>query len=470
MGICSRYSAALLALFVFSLPALATERVRVDPYIKAGPGYTAATGSVTGYVPTKSNQDLLLEAERKGWLGNGSTKTPVTVKPKIKVPVSGVAGKFKNLVKLNPTRVMLYGATAAAVGAVGWVMDEGSKTIKKEVKNYENAPTATFRWNVGPAAGVTLTGNSPQAACQQLVGYHPSYLSIKSVIKLNDTQYNCQVQRASDTFLFTTSRQGTCPAPYALTSDGQCRREVDPTLTDLQESDYASLDPVITAATAGFIRDILQHSCEGSLNPQGCYDDLQKQAPPAVSGPATVAGPTSSTTGTYTKPDGTPGTTSSTTTTNYNIRYGDNYFDYDTVTNTTKYKDGLKDSEESTTDAGTPEENPEEESPEEEQYSFQDSALPEITPFYEQKYPDGFQGVWADASAEFENSEFVSFLRSFVPSFSGTCPTWSMNFAIGAMANFGTIPFQNICYVFDFVKSVLLVTAAFACRYIMFGG
>ncbi|AOE85610.1 hypothetical protein THL1_3062 [Pseudomonas sp. TCU-HL1] len=45
-----------------------------------------------------------------------------------------------------------------------------------------------------------------------------------------------------------------------------------------------------------------------------------------------------------------------------------------------------------------------------------------------------------------------------------------MNFAIGAMANFGTIPFQSICYVFDFVKSIFLVTAAFACRYIMFGG
>ncbi|BAN48601.1 hypothetical protein [Metapseudomonas resinovorans] len=469
MGICYRYAAALIALFVFSPAALATQRVKVDPYIKAGPGYTAATGSVTGYVPTKSNQDLLLEAERKGWLGNGSAKTPVTVKPKVKVPISGVAGKLKNLVKLNPAQVMLHAATTAAVNSVGWVMDEGSKTIKKEVKNYENAPIATFYWRGAPETGVYVYGVSATAACQQFVGYKPQWLSLIGVESVSATVKNCRLQSTGGPFLMSINRFGTCTAPYVLDGD-QCRRESGTTKVDLQESDYASLDPVITAATAGFIRDILQQSCEGSLNPQGCYDDLQKQAPPAVSGPASVAGPASSTTGTYTKPDGTPGTTSSTTTTNYNIRYGDNYFDYDTVTNTANYKDGVKDSEESTTDSGTPEENPEEDNPEEEQYSFQDSDLPEIEPFYEQKYPDGMQGVWSDAKADFENSEFVSFMQSFVPSFSGSCPSWSMNFAIGALANFGTIPFQSLCYIFDFIKVIMLVTAVFTCRAIIFGG
>ncbi|AOE88312.1 hypothetical protein [Pseudomonas sp. TCU-HL1] len=71
-----------------SSAALATERVKVNPYIKAGPATTLnqlANGSpIAGFVPTKSNSDLLLEAEKKGWLGDTTKKTAVTVKAKLR--------------------------------------------------------------------------------------------------------------------------------------------------------------------------------------------------------------------------------------------------------------------------------------------------------------------------------------------------------------------------------------------------
>lgn len=138
--------------------------------------------------------------------------------------------------------------------------------------------------------------------------------------------------------------------------------------TDLTEADFSSADTVLANQGAAWLRDLLKESCEGSTNPQGCYDDLQKQSPPSISGPSTVTGPTSTTTGTYTRTDGTTGTTSTTSQTTFNIRYGDNYFDYDTNITTTHNKDGQQVSQDTTSDAGVPEENPDqEEQPQEEE-------------------------------------------------------------------------------------------------------
>lgn len=475
MGRYRWYQVALLT-FAFAAGVGATERVRMDPYIKAGPGYTATTGSVTGYVPTKSNQDLLLEAERKGWLGKEGVKTPVTVKPKVKVPVSGVAGKLKDLVRLNPARVMLGAATSTAVGAVGWVMTDGVMTKKKEVAVPPQG-VADYAWTAPQHP--TLTGQrfpSPSATCDAIAerGFTSNGVpvpgSVVSLTRSGDAMWKCTVLTP---FGYNSTRDvwrngSACPTGSQWnTTQGVCTKMEDSAVT---ESDLTALDPVISGATAQFIRDILQQSCEGSSNPQGCYDSLQKQAPPSISGPSTVPGPVSTTTGTYTRPDGTTGTSSSTSQTNFNIRYGDNYFDYDTTVTTTTTKDGQQVSEETTSDEGTPQESPPEEEEPEEQYSFQDSDLPEVEPFYEQKYPDGLQGVWDNARAQLDDSAFLSFLRSFVPSFSGTCPGFVMPLNIESWANYGNREIPGVCYALDFVKGFVLFGAVMLARRLTFGG
>lgn len=480
MGIYYRYATALIALFVFSLPAFSTERVKVNPYIKAGPATKLnqlANGSpIAGFVPTKDNATLLLEAEKKGWLGDTTKKTAITVKAKIKVPISGIGGKLKNIVKANPAQLALRAATATAVAGVGWVMTDGVLTKKKEVA-VPPAGVDDYAWRAPDIPN--LNGQlfpSPGATCSAIAergftsGGVPVPGSVVSLTRASDTSWNCTVLTP---FGYNSTRPVTrngtaCPSGSQWnTSQGVCTKIEDAPVT---EADHAQLDTYLGAAGAVWLRDLLQDVCELSNNPQGCYDDLQKQSPPSISGPASVVGPTSTTTGTYTRPDGSTGTTGTTSQTNFNIRYGDNYFDYDTVTTNTTTRDGEQVSQDTTTDEGVPEETPPEEGQEEEQYSFDDTDLPEVEPFYEQKYPDGFQGVWNEAKSDFDNSEFLSFLQSFVPSFSGTCPSWSMNFAIGAMANFGTIPFATLCYVFDFIKVIVLVTAAFTCRAIIFGG
>lgn len=101
-----------------------------------------------------------------------------------------------------------------------------------------------------------------------------------------------------------------------------------------------------------WLKSLLEASCEGSLSPGRCYDELTSLAD-QLKGPSSVKGPSSSTTSTYTRPDGTTGTTNTTTETNYTINYGPNYFDYSKTTTTTTSKDGEKPT--TTTETESPE-------------------------------------------------------------------------------------------------------------------
>jgi hypothetical protein len=193
-----------------------------------------------------------------------------------------------------------------------------------------------------------------------------------------------------------------------------------------------------------------------------------------ITGPALLAGPITTKTTQTPNADGTTSTRTETTKTDFKLTYGKDHFDVDTEKKTTVTEDGQLVSETTEKD-DTPAQDVADTTPGEEQqpepeYTFNDSPFPEITPFYEQKYPDGLSGVWNQAKADIDNSSFMRFLSSFIPSFSGSCPTFGLNFAIGNMANFGSLDFQSLCYVFDFVKIILLVTAVFAARQLTFGG
>lgn len=250
--------------------------------------------------------------------------------------------------------------------------------------------------------------------------------------------------------------------PLGSTWDGvSCRGEGAPRA--FTDADYDLLGDIMNRQNAEWLRDLLRDVCESSPSPSRCFDEMLERT--ALSGPATLSGPTTTSTTTTTAADGTQQQTTTTTKTEYNIRYGDNYFDYsERKTSTITHPDG------STSQEVTEEPETETPSQEEPAYSVQDSDFPEVGPFYEQKYPDGLQGVWSNASAQLNDSAFMSFLNSFVPNFSGSCPSWSMSFDIASWASYGSHNFPSLCYVFDFIKVIILVSAAFLCRSIIFGG
>ncbi|PAJ71880.1 hypothetical protein CJF42_24295 [Pseudoalteromonas sp. NBT06-2] len=90
--------------------------------------------------------------------------------------------------------------------------------------------------------------------------------------------------------------------------------------------------------------------------------------------------------------------------------------------------------------------------------------------FYEREYTNGVKGIWTDKAEAFKQTEFVTFLNQFNPSIQSAAPDFSMCFDLG-FVNFGCVALPlPTTTVMAFIKIVILISAAFLCRYIIFGG
>lgn len=487
MGIYTRYATAVLVLFTSS--AFSATRVPVKPTSE-----TVITGARTGAISTPAGDVAFYGADKvysftagdsvaptvrevKSTVGtvsfpygpeaaypNGtgisSSATKIKVKPVAVVPKSRITSGLKNLVKLNPLQVALGAATSVAVAGVGWVMSDDQTKLQRKASTVDGK-------DVGDPNAI---GNSPYAACSKGIGGQ----ALQSWDG-GETIYLLKVVDAPDGLVTCTgspnvpNSEGYYPTVFrSLISFS----DIKSGKVDLSDSDISKLDPWINSQTASFLGDLLKDVCKASTSPANCYAEMEDRSKRTLQGPATAAGPWFTKTSTFPKPDGTTGTKTETTSTKYDFTYGPEHFDVNPERKTITTEDGVVTSETTETD-GTPVEDvtdtPDEETPDE-SYTFNDSDLPAVEPFYTQKYPDGFQGVWDSANTDFEQSAFVSFLNSFVPSFSGSCPAFSMSFAIGGVANFGTHGFGNFCYALDFVKVCIMLGALFLCRAIVFGG
>lgn len=398
----------------------------------------------------------------------GTVKIPV--KPQVKVTKPKLITALKNGLKANPGAIAMQVATGAAVAAVGWVMSDDQTKLQKKTDTVGGVPVGTSANTMHPQYVCVLLPASQALNKITITKYngvtYAVYVAPPGTPMGDYGQFhnNCTNQSLGYNF----NAQGAWPISRAKAISID---EVVALKTDLSDSDFAAIDPWANAQSAAWFTDMIKEVCLGSLKPQACFNEMKEGS--KLSGPASIAGPSVTKTGTYTRPDGSTGTTSSVTTTNYTFNYGDNYFDTKTTTTTTNTIDGAVTSTETVEDTSTPDElsdDPAQEEEGEESYTFTDSDLPAVEPFYIQKYPDGFQGVWDSANTDFEQSAFVSFLNSFVPSFSGSCPAFSMSFAIGNVANFGTHGFGDLCYALDFVKVCIMLGALFLCRAIVFGG
>jgi hypothetical protein len=122
-----------------------------------------------------------------------------------------------------------------------------------------------------------------------------------------------------------------------------------------------------------------------------------------------------------------------------------------------------------TTTSVTTVNNPAPEDSDNEDYSFVDSTMPQVPELYTQKYPNGIAGVWADHKPNIQGTQFWAGIQQMFPSFgTGQCPAWSMSFNLGAAGNYGTIPFNVPCWIFQAIGLILMTTAAFTARKIIF--
>lgn len=141
-----------------------------------------------------------------------------------------------------------------------------------------------------------------------------------------------------------------------------------------------------------------------------------------------------------------------------------------TTTTQTTYPDGTTTTGTSETTTTPPAETEYPTVPEAQPELPADPAMPTVPVLYEQKYKDGLKGVWDAKKQAFMNSEFIQSIKSLAPEGldSGTCPQWSLGFDMG-VANYGeqSLPFP--CWLAPFLKAVMMLTAAFTARKIIWG-
>ena len=194
--------------------------------------------------------------------------------------------------------------------------------------------------------------------------------------------------------------------------------------------------------------------------------------PSAVTGPATSPGPVTTSrtandpaTNPSTNPASNPNTTTQVQTVTNNYSYqGAKVTTTQTTSNvTTNNQTGVVTKSSDTT--ADPEAEPVD-------YSFSDSPLGAVPKLYTPVYPRGLQGVWDDQKAAMAGTSLARLIPSLMPSVanSGQCPTMPINLNITSWANFGTVDVAPPCFLWDFGKVVIIMSALLLARGLVFGG
>lgn len=234
---------------------------------------------------------------------------------------------------------------------------------------------------------------------------------------------------------------------YWLNLRGKQLPLVEPVWVDSPPPDFDKNPPA--APDPGKAPDIWDDALPGGIP--------DSDGGPSVSGPASVPGPSSTTT----KTDGSTVTTN--TVNNFTYNNNNSTVTVTTTTTTTTTAPNGSTSSEQTTEDGKPE-------PEESVLPPRDPDMPEVPTLYEKKYPDGPSGVWATRKAQLQTTPIFSFLASLVPSTGdGGCPSWQLPVMYG-IKNTSVGDISIPCWIWSAIRAIFIVTALLSCRRIIFGG
>lgn len=391
-------------------------------------------------------------------------KTPIKVLKRIDYSIPRTITAAKNLLKNNLAQALLSATIAGAVGAAGWVMSPDNTELQRTKLDAPDgaAPGGAYYVTHSPyngSGGGTFYGYTPDAACSAAGGHRKNYgtdfCELGTQGSPGNRLSNYNFSSCASGIWFDLDRK-KCVAGWTPST-----KQVPVTDSDID----TFFPPYVSSQTADWTKQLLKDACSGSIAPQRCFDELKDSR--MVSGPSSVTGPSTTTTGTYTRPDGTTGTVSSTTNTNYDISYGPTYFDYTENKTVTNYKDGTKTDESTTSD--TPEvtdEKPEEEK-DETSPCTQNCHGPAYVDMY-QPSTDTKEQKLDSYSSRFKSVPiFAAASNMFTLSVSGgACPVWQYHGSLSLLSVSADMP---IDLVFDyhclpwfvdlgpFIKAIILI-------------
>ncbi|WP_092136399.1 hypothetical protein [Cupriavidus sp. YR651] len=386
----------------------------------------------------------------------------------IKSPVSSLGKGIVNVARISP------GGIAGTVAA-SLLLEAGISYLNgawTKAGTPEQAPNGTpypsTEYGLVSLSTGTMYGDGA-TLCKALIadriktgtGVATTYAGIS----VHPTTYGCLRQRVDNGVIFedlsiNRFTDGTCVQPGSTKVNGQCMPPGYAPAQGATPATDAQIESAITnglGAHANLAPDVIKNIYDnGGWVPLDAVDAASWTIPsPTIQGKPS----TKTTTGA----DGQTYTTTSTTTPTMKIGQtgntaGDNALGY-TVTNETTTT--TKDSQGNTVGSGSSSEKPD--------YTFQDSDMPEVPKLYTQKYPDGLAGVWRDNKPNIQTTEFYQAVKTMFPSFgAGQCPVWGLSFNLGKAGNFGSRQFDVPCWIFQTVGLILMATAAFTARKIIF--
>jgi hypothetical protein len=420
----------------------------------------------------------------------GETTVTTATGQKVKIPVS-IATKVSkvNIAKAAAKALRLTPQGVVAGVIVDKLVEEGIRRCFEnqlewcKEENVEPDAPPNFTWTLGGYTG--MTWSSPQAACaykKTQMTTSPYYSWVWTTVMTSQTTYSCRTTNSTGVVFDVGYGSGvsTCPTGYTLKTlingDKYC------TPTNPTKKQVPASDPDLQTATEN------QQNKNPGLSPQiseGARKDGQSpdkpefgSTPTNVSAPPVTSAPRETGRSTTTNPDGSISTKTITEKSTVTPKVegtttGDTRITH-YVTNTTTYTTIVNNSTNQTTIVEDVENSPDQpNSPEdgkEEDLSFSDAAMPDVPKLYTQKYPEGIAGAWRDHKPNISNTQFWAGVRSMFPEIGsgGACPNFSMSFGIGNLANYGSIPFDIPCWIYQAIGLIMLTTAAFAARKIIF--
>jgi len=327
--------------------------------------------------------------------------------------------------------------------------DGNNEFYKQTFSNCNTAGTACYEWRL-------LTGTNqgyyrnPSTAAQQLVGQWHSECG-GNVASVSNIHVHPTAGFPAYRYSFTCAN-GQTKGPANLGDRSTSQKET----TERKVTEQEMIDQISgTQNGGGWPSTSAAPRAVADAIKGGQTVDLE---PPTVSGPASVPGPTTTTT-TNT------GQTTNTTTT-YNITYQGSTINITNVTSTTTTTTTTNPDGSTTTKTETKQETKEAEQ------GATDTDLPPLPKLYTPKYPNGISGVYAEKIAAIKATPLFQLPTMLAPSTlgdSGGCPQWSVHVNVG-VRDWGVHNASIPCWVWPFLRLVIIIGALFLARKLIFGG
>ncbi|MBB6593146.1 hypothetical protein HXP34_18445 [Ralstonia solanacearum] len=324
-----------------------------------------------------------------------------------------------------------------------------------------------YGWMWYPSSGPVQYANSPMAACSSKAALSGD--SVVGIVRVTSVSYNCTAKNKDGAeYAIGTTRGDFCVQGYTIQS-GACKPDPAASANWLPMS-YPDIAAAWNAQMAANPNRIPDYWKQMAPEQQAEAQKNAQRQPTQMSGTDSVSDPSAkSGSETKAKSDGTLQTCTTNTAVTVKARPNDsataaasplNY--QTTAVDTTKCPDA-------TTTTTTNSDTGNTGSSSQPNDSVSDTPFGDVPKLYDAKYKEGMLGVWKASKPNVQTTAFYQAIASMFPTLGGgSCPAFSLNLNVMAQGNYGVRSIDVPCSLFQTIGLIILATAAFTARKILF--